>query len=573
METRNCQNCKTDFNIQKEDFDFYAKLSVPAPTFCPDCRLQRRIAWRNERGLFYHTNNAEGATGQIISIYPESSNVTVYDHNFWWGDSWNAQDFGKEYDFSRTFFEQFKELLHSVPLVALFDSKGSNTRFCNTVTEHKNCYMVTAGWTNEDSLYSNRISFCKETVDCYTSHKLDFGYENVYCGESHNLFFSEQSHSCVDSWFVFDCRNSTNCILSSGLRNKSYCIENIQYTKESYKEKLAELVLDTRQGIEAAKIRFEEIKKNAIRKYANLVNCQNVVGDNIENARNVYYSFDLPGGLENVKYCNWGTFGLKDSYDTGPGTGGKSELTYDGISCGVQNSRCLFGAILWNSHDVAYAFNCYGISNSFGCVSMRSSSYCILNKQYTKEEYEELLPKVIAHMNEMPYIDAKGNSYKYGEFFPIEISPFPYNATVAQDFMPVTKDEAIKANYSWEDKLDRSYNPTILSKDIPDSIDSVEDSITSAVLECVNAQGERSFCSKAFRIITEELIFYRRFKLPLPNACPNCRHYERTLKRNPMKLWHRKCMNEGCQNEFETSYSPDRSEIVYCESCYQKEVI
>jgi hypothetical protein len=28
-----------------------------------------------------------------------------------------------------------------------------------------------------------------------------------------------------------------------------------------------------------------------------------------------------------------------------------------------------------------------------------------------------------------------------------------------------------------------------------------------------------------------------------------------------------------CPNEFETSYAPDRKEIVYCEACYLKEVI
>ncbi|MBU1255355.1 hypothetical protein KKH35_00610, partial [Patescibacteria group bacterium] len=59
------------------------------------------------------------------------------------------------------------------------------------------------------------------------------------------------------------------------------------------------------------------------------------------------------------------------------------------------------------------------------------------------------------------------------------------------------------------------------------------------------------------------------------------------------KLWHRKCQCAGhqsnnkiykntiehphhkdkhCPNEFETSYSPDRKEIVYCEACYNKEV-
>jgi len=68
--------------------------------------------------------------------------------------------------------------------------------------------------------------------------------------------------------------------------------------------------------------------------------------------------------------------------------------------------------------------------------------------------------------------------------------------------------------------------------------------------------------------------------LPLPRLCPNCRHYQRLAQRNPLKLWHRQCMckkenhehNGKCEVEFETSYAPERPEIIYCERCYQQEV-
>ena len=73
-------------------------------------------------------------------------------------------------------------------------------------------------------------------------------------------------------------------------------------------------------------------------------------------------------------------------------------------------------------------------------------------------------------------------------------------------------------------------------------------------------------------LFKDEFKFYKRMNLPLPRLCPNCRHYERLKQRNPLRLWHRKCMKEGCQNEFETSYAPDRPEIIYCERCYQQEV-
>jgi len=70
----------------------------------------------------------------------------------------------------------------------------------------------------------------------------------------------------------------------------------------------------------------------------------------------------------------------------------------------------------------------------------------------------------------------------------------------------------------------------------------------------------------------DELRFYQLMHIPLPRYCPNCRYYERKKWKNPWQLWHRTCMKEGCTNEFETSYSPERPEIVYCEKCYQQEV-
>ena len=47
-ETKQCQNCKKDFIIEPDDFGFYEKIKIPPPTFCPECRMQRRLAWRND---------------------------------------------------------------------------------------------------------------------------------------------------------------------------------------------------------------------------------------------------------------------------------------------------------------------------------------------------------------------------------------------------------------------------------------------------------------------------------------------------------------------------------------------
>jgi hypothetical protein len=213
----------------------------------------------------------------------------------------------------------------------------------------------------------------------------------------------------------------------------------------------------------------------------------------------------------------------------------------------------------------------------------RVKEYCILNKQYTKEEYEVLLPKIKQHMNDMPYVDSKGRIYKYGEFFPPELSPFAYNETIAEEYFPLTKEQAISQGYRWKDPDTKEYKITKKTNDLPDHIKDVPDSITNEIIECNHSTSSWQAtnnntacthqCTTAFKIIPEELSFYRRMNLPLPRLCPNCRHYERLSQRNPLKLWHRKCMKEGCSNEFETSYSPERPEIVYCESCYQNEVV
>ena len=105
-----------------------------------------------------------------------------------------------------------------------------------------------------------------------------------------------------------------------------------------------------------------------------------------------------------------------------------------------------------------------------------------------------------------------------------------------------------------------------------DDINNVEKDIVNEILECKHKENCGHECVGAFRIIDPEFDFCKRMGLPIPRLCPNCRHYERLNQRNSIKLFKRKCMKEGCVNEFETSYSPDSPEIVYCEKCYQQEV-
>src|ERR1700687_3598884 len=103
-ETKTCQNCKASFMIEPDDFAFYEKIKVPSPTWCPDCRMLRRLLWRNERILYKRQCKAPGHSEGLISIFPEDTSHPVYDQEYWWSDDWDASTYGREYDFSKPFF-------------------------------------------------------------------------------------------------------------------------------------------------------------------------------------------------------------------------------------------------------------------------------------------------------------------------------------------------------------------------------------------------------------------------------------------------------------------------------------
>ena len=77
-EKKICQNCQKEFTVEPEDFTFYEKMKVPAPTFCPECRMQRRMNWRNERSLY--SRKCDLCKENIIGLYPENTPFPVYCH-------------------------------------------------------------------------------------------------------------------------------------------------------------------------------------------------------------------------------------------------------------------------------------------------------------------------------------------------------------------------------------------------------------------------------------------------------------------------------------------------------------
>ena len=564
-QSKNCQNCKTDFTIESEDFNFYEKIKVPSPTWCPECRLVRRLLSANERVLYKRKCDLTGR--DIFSMYPESTPFPVYETEAWYSDKWDPYQYGMEYDFSRSFFDQFLELSKKVPKMSLVKQGFStNSEYTHRVHNLKNSYMVFRASESRDSLYIYIADDISDCVDCFNISKCELCYECIDSNKCYNTKFSRDSNECRDSYFLYACRNCSNCVGCVNLINQEYFIFNQRYTKEEYFEKLKELKLNTISGVERMEREFSEFIKKYPQKASVSLKSENVSGNWFLNCKNVSQSFECRN-VKDGKYL-FSIFDAQDCMDYYQ-WGNGSELIYESPNVGINSSRISFSTQCWSgAHDLYYCDSCPSSSYSFGCIGLKKGEYSILNKKYSKDEYEALVPKIIQHMKDMPYADERGNEYRFGEFFPESFSFFAYNETAAIDFFPLTKEEVIKKGYIWKDRERKEYRTTIQSSSLPQTIVEIDDSILNEVIEC--GEKDSQYSVGAFRITENELSFYRKMDLPIPRVCFDVRHTRRLQKRPPLRTLKRNCSK--CETKVETVYDENFSPILYCEKCYQQEV-
>ncbi|MFK7780437.1 MAG: hypothetical protein QM490_04880 [Candidatus Gracilibacteria bacterium] len=556
LENKTCKLCNSSFDITDKDLEFYDKISpifvgkkiqIPTPTFCSDCRQQRRLAWINESKLYRRL--CDGTNKTMLLMYPEQTLYKVYSSEYWHSDKWDPMDYGIDIDFNQSFFKQMKELQLDVPRMGRSVLRLENSDYSNNASNLKDCYLSFNGGNAEKLFYCIGFKDSNNCIDCRIISSSDNCYECIDCSKCYNLLYGESCEDVQDSKYIKNCNSCSFCFACTNLNNKKYCIENIKYTKEEYEKLIKEL------SKKYSKEKFKNFCSKTYIKFIQFRHSDNVIGDYISNSKNVYYSFNINDG-EDVRYSYDLTGGSKDVMDVTQFGWGISNIL-DSISVGIQSSNLLFCYQTYeNCSYLIYCDSCISCKNCLFCVSLRNKEYCIFNKQYTKEEYKKLALKTLTTMN-------KDN--EWGEFFPFGNSPFFYNETQAIQYFPLTKYEALEKGFNWQD-LKQEYpevKKVILAKKLPNDIKNIPDDILNRAIEC-------EITKKIFRITKGELEFYRKHNLPIPKRHPDQRNLDRLEQMNPRKLYDRACDN--CKKEIKTTYSPKRPEIIYCEDCYNKEI-
>ncbi len=562
-EIKNCKNCQKDFTIEPEDFKFYEKIKVPPPTWCPECRMIRRLACDNSWSLFYR--NCDKCEKRTLSIYPPEQKITVYCQPCWWADDWDGTEYAVDYNPNKTFLAQIKELSEKTPYAALETGYLTlkNCDYSNSIGWSKNCTLAIWADNCESVFHSSILNGGKDIADSLRIFGSELCYESIGQRKCYRVFYSQECDDCNEVWFSRNCYGCMNCIGCVNLRGASYNIFNVKYTQEEYLRKLKELKLDTRSGLEALKKEAEVFwKKFPYRSYTGDTFNLNVTGEYIYKSKNSKEMY-IASHAKDCKWCQLITYKSIENCMDYSGWGNNTELIYESFVVGENASNVKFSGYCFpDVLNTEYSLWCIAAKNNFGCVSLKRKSYCILNKKYPKEEYEILKEKIITDMKKNPYLNKQGRTYPYGEFFPPEFSKFAYNSSTAYKFFPKTKKEALALGYTWNEEIEQQAEATVAGSDLPETIKEVNESILKEVISC-------TACDKKYKIANLEFDLLRKMNIPLPDRCLKCREKARFNKLQMPKLYDRQCIK--CGDPIRTSYAPERLEIVHCVKCYQQE--
>jgi hypothetical protein len=407
-----CNSCKILLTFAPEDAAFYKKLGIPLPQTCPICRLQRRLSFRNERRLYKRT--CDYSKKQIISVYSPDKPYKVYDQTIWLGDKLDAEIYGKPFDFSRSFFEQFQKLLLDVPHPAVgYRFQSENCEYTTYQNNSRNCYLCFGSGFMEDCSYTNWTNYAKNSLG---SANIELCYEVIDCKKTYNSNFCQDCTGLCDCSYCYDCHSCKNCFGCVNLRNKQFCFLNKQLTKDKYDKAIREFNTN---------YFFSELNKifmQSPRRASFQMNCEKCTGNHLLNCKNVQDSFYTDDSQD----CRFQIDVYKnvDCYDCTRSA--EAELCCECIGGGDYYFNRFFIAGEACAY-CTYCLSCFNSQNLFGCIGLKRKKYCILNKQYSKEDYERLMTQIIEHMSQ---------TKEWGEFFPMNISPFAYEESLANDYFP-----------------------------------------------------------------------------------------------------------------------------------------
>lgn len=558
MDTK-CIECGRSFPFQDDEAEFLRRMQfrfgtltadIPAPRQCPECRLQIRTAHRNEQHMYPGTSALSGK--RMISLYapepPWGEPYKVYLGDDWHSDGWDPLDFGREFDFNRPFFDQFKELQKAVPRLGLVAYNNENCPFTTGTAYCKDCHLISCSENSQNCYYGKLYQGCRDCMDCSYVYNSELCYGSFSIYDCYGCQYLSYGKNCADCWFSENLIGCHHCLFCTNLRNQDYCVSNNRVTPEAF-EKALNAIRGSFREYQKALAAWEKLRRQRVHKHANIVNAENCSGDFITNCHNCRDCYDM-NDSEDCRYVCVGV-NVRDMYDCS-NVYLKQELNYQ-ILGSIAAYHCAFSIYVFHSRDILYSDHIWNGRDLFGCTGLRKHHHCILNRQYSESEYRQLVPRIIEHMR---------RTGEWGLFFPPAASPFCYNESLAFDYAPLSKEQVLAKGWNWRDEK-RNAAPSGTGFALPDLIENAGDELCEEILTC-EASG------RPYKILPIELAYYRSHRIPVPRRAPLQRHFDREKLRNGRHIFERFC--EQCGAKILTNFDPESPEMVYCAACYDRAI-
>lgn len=591
-----CVYCSEQYPLYDLEKQQYDKQWFIYSDHCALCNFKLLNTYLNDKHLYSRKDSQTGKN--IISLYSEAYKWKVIDAHAYKklisDDIWLK--FGKET--SDNMFWDFISLMELFPKPSrLIYPQMENAEYASHAGRGKNFYLSYCVFTEcEDIYYSQTIlDYSKNVISSYSVSWGQYIYNSCVIIKSFNIM---HSYNCVNSsniYFSHDMNNCKECIFSCNQVNQSYIIFNKQYEEVNYEKNKKEILdqLKDSKSFDFLVQKYSDfLNQNYISESVNTNNCEGVNGEKTFFSKNSVNTFGC-NSVENTINCGVWWDGINDScinVINAIETWWDVDTIIWTVTVWMSTSNIFYSyAIVEACSHIYYSIDLETCEECLFCIWLKSKKYCILNKQYSKWEYFERKEKIINQLQ------AENKWWKSLDFWMLW---FPYNDTLAYDYFWIQKiihkdwtKKIIDKNAKWivtllgtdfitdaildlwgKEKINITWRTCNKEINIPDnfetihaseliSIDEVGEDILNKVIICEES-------GRPFRIMPDELKFYKKHWLALPRIHHELRMEKHLNNRSHWELYVDSC--DKCDSQMLTVYKSKPKFKVYCPDCYKK---
>lgn len=542
--------------LTQKEIDVYREHNAPPLDYAPVVRMQM-LTTQWPGGQWWYNQHAETGKPIICPVHPATGIKVLPDKE------WFAKDFSEvnlNVDLNRSFFDQLIELRKKVPSSAGRNYKEAENSIAVVSLGDVNSYFVVLS-KSKNTLFSVSALDTESSAEVYNSSGVTNSYNIVHSERIFNGQYIRESRDCMSSAFLFDCRNCENCFGATNKRNAKYVWFNEQLSQSEWEKRRAQVDLGSRSQITTLLNTFNELVQKAVWPENFNENCENSTGEYLTKATNCESVYYADGGARDEYHTSWSLGNCeRNAFASSMSNSQNNYFSCDVVEC----NKTRYSYMLMRCQNVEYSTECYDCEDCFGCVGLRRKKFCILNKQYSEEDYGKKLDELKCAM-----LDRK----EYGEFLPAKMSPayFPEGGSVRYYLAdPKKLAEQLNAHTfkaDAEGALGESLanaSDVIDSTNLPDSIDELDASWVGKPVY------DESY-KRRFSFFAPELALYKQLRVAPPVSHHVKRVLDLTHLSNTGVFEKQDC--ETCQKEVTTSKNPtypDRR--IFCKACYTKHI-